>query len=86
MKHQGFVMNKYLSRVGGYIRNKGYYVKIIETDDFNVVYQVAVKEGRVLLTNNFKHFKSCGEVPAGCLQFKAGPFDQIKAVEDYFQI
>jgi hypothetical protein len=86
MKSKGFVMNKFLSRVGSYMRNKGYNVKIIETDDFMVVLNSAVRDGRVLLTNHFKSFKDCGDVPAGCLSYKAGPYDHIKAVEDYFKL
>jgi uncharacterized protein with PIN domain len=86
LKQKGFVMNKFLSRVGGYIRNKGYNVKIIETDDFQVVFNSAQREGRILLTNHFKNYKQCNEIPAGCLDFKAGPFDQIKAVEEYFKL
>jgi uncharacterized protein with PIN domain len=76
MKDQGFIMDRYLSKVGNMLRNKGMNVRIVDTDDVNVVASQAAKEGRILLTSNLKAFNKLLSVPRGCLHFKASPFSK----------
>ena len=76
MKDKGFIMDKYLSKVGKMLQQKGIDSKIIDSDDANLISSQAVKEGRVYLTNNIKQFNKKVSISCGCLHFKASPFSK----------
>lgn len=76
MKTKGFIMDRYLSKVAGMLRDKGINCKVVDSDDQKWVAGQAVKEGRILLTSNLKHFNQLLSVPRGCLHFKASPFSK----------
>ena len=73
MKTQGFVVDKYLSKVAKLISNKGYDCKILDRAEPEEVVACAVKENRVFLTSNMKFFNKKVTIPRGCLHYKASP-------------
>jgi uncharacterized protein with PIN domain len=73
MKTQGFIMDKYLSKVGKMLWNKGFEVTVVDTNDGDEVCAQAIKENRIFLTNNLKISNKKVSVPRGCLHFKAPP-------------
>ncbi len=73
MKSQGFIVDRYLSKVGNKLKQKGVDCKIVDTDDGNVVCNQAVRENRVFLTSNLKQFNKKISLPRGCLHYKANP-------------
>ena len=76
MKANGFIMDKYLSKVGKMLEQKGYNALVLDTEDAAIVSSQAVKENRVYLTNNIKHFNKKVSMPCGCLHFRASPFSK----------
>lgn len=77
MKANGFIMDKYLSKVGNMLTQKGLNAVVVDTEDAAIVSAQAVKENRVYLTNNIKHFNKKVSMPCGCLHYRATPFSKL---------
>lgn len=55
MKSQGFIVDKYLSKVARMIQEKGYDCKIVDAPKETIV-KTAIEENRVYLTTDKKFF------------------------------
>ncbi len=72
MKANGFIVDKFLSKVANAIRSKGYDCKVVDAEPEAICAQ-AVKENRIFLNTNIKFFNKKTTIPRGCLHYKAGP-------------
>jgi hypothetical protein len=72
MKANGFIVDKFLSKVAHAIKNKGYDCKIVDAEPEALVAQ-AVKENRIFLCTNNKFFNKKVTIPRGLLHLKASP-------------
>lgn len=72
MKANGFIVDKYLSKIAQTINSKGYDCKVIDAEP-EALCALAVKENRIFLSTNSKFFKKKVTIPRGLLHHKASP-------------
>ncbi len=76
MKANGFIVDKYLSKVAHAIKEKGYDCKVVDVEAEALCAQ-AVKENRIFLCTNTKFFNKKTTIPRGLLHFKASPESKL---------
>jgi hypothetical protein len=81
MKHRGFVVNNYLSKVAKMMQEKGVDVLLVDTDGEGIAH-LAAAENRIMLTDNLKLFNAKSSIPRVCLHYKAKPFSNIQSFFD----